>query len=429
MFDMASIDANVVLYLSELFGISKDSNIFPILRALSLLLGGTILYMVIKKTFISLVRNIIIKKNWNFGSYLIKHKLFTNALKILPVAILLQASEFIGNPIISSFVVLIAELAMILIMAKLVISILDAFLDISQHRKSKGKKLPVKTIIQAVKVVLYIACALSIIAKLTDKDVATFLSGMAGLLGLFMVLFKDTLLGMVSGFLISSNDIMEKGDWVALPDLNIDAVVEDISLTTITFGNWDNTTTKMPASKVLEQKVINYNTMYGSGRRIKESIFIDLNTVRFLTDEEVTNLAKINILRPYLSSKMGELNTREKRLCSNDEYERINHRNLSNLGTFRAYVKAYLENHPKIAKSQTLLVRKRPTEDKGVPLEIYAFSSDTNWVNYEEISSSIFEHLYSVVGLFGLKMFQNPAGSDLSNLISELSPVVRHEAA
>jgi miniconductance mechanosensitive channel len=417
MLDFAGIDANVVLYLSELLGVAKDSTLFPLLRAFSILFAGTVLYLGIKKTFISLVRNVIVKKNWSFGSYLIKHKLFTNALKILPVAIILQTSELIGNPIVSSFVVLMAELAMILIMAKLAISMLDAAIDIAQHRKSKGKRLPVKSIIQALKLVIYIACTLSVIAKLTDKDISTFLSGMAGLLGLFMVLFRETLLGMVAGFQISSNGIMEKGDWVALPDLKIDALVEDISLTTITFGNWNNTTTKMPASKVLDQKVINYNSMYGNGRRIKESLYIDLNTVRFLSDNEIENLSKLNILRPYLSEKIAEINTRQKKLCSNDRFEQVNHRNLTNLGTFRAYVKAYLENHPQITKNQTLLVRKRPTEGSGVPLEIYAFSSDTNWINYEEISSSIFEHLYSVIDLFGLKLFQNPTGSDFSQLL------------
>lgn len=416
MFDLSAIDASIVAYLSVFFGVSEDSMIFPILRSGALLLAGMFLYFLIKKTFVTTVRNLIIKKKWNFGSYLIKHKLFTNALKIIPVGIVLQSVEFLGNPVVASIVTLVAELAMILIMAKLVMSILDATLDIAQHRKTK---MPVKTIIQVIKIVLFIACALSIIAKLTGKDVSTFLSGMMGLSAVFMLLFRDSLLGMVAGFQISANGIMEKGQWIEIPNIKVDGQVEDISLTTITIGNWDNTKTILPANKVLSETVINWDHMYGKGRRIKESLFIDIGTVRFLTPEEIKNLSKINILKPYLDSKSAELIITNGKLNADDPYERVNGRNLTNIGTFRAYVKAYLNNHEMIAKSQTLLVRKRPTTEKGIPMEIYAFSSDTAWVNYEEISASIFDHLYSVVDLFGLKLFQNPTGSDFQKVLEK----------
>lgn len=417
MLDFAGFDAILVQYLGGFLGFEPGSIAFPIIRVSMFIMMGLIIYFGIKKTVVSVVKKMIIKKEWKFGSYLIKHELFTNALKIIPIAILLQTSDKIGNEILSSITTLIGELAMIVIIGKLIMSLLNAFLDIMQHKKSKNK-VPVKTLVQVFKIIVFVACAVSIIAKLTGKDPLTFLSGLAGLSAIFMLIMKDSLLGIVAGIQISAYGIMERGDWVSIPSLDIDGEVQDISLNTITIANWDNTLTILPAHKVLSEKVINWSNMLGNGRRIKESIFIDINTVRFLTNIEIKNLKKINILRPYLEKKEVELKEGNVDIEDN-EYSRINGRALSNIGTFRAYTKAYLDNHKDIAKNQTLLVRKRSTKETGVPVEIYAFSTNTSWSAYEEISSSIFEHLYSVIDIFGLKQFQNPTGEDFRNIESK----------
>ena len=215
------------------------------------------------------------------------------------------------------------------------------------------------------------------------------------------MIFKDAILGLVSGVQLSINDLVRVGDWIAIPSQDVDGTVIDILLTTIRVQNWDNTIVNIPAYNLVANSFTNWRGMQESGaRRIKRSINIDLKTIRFLNDEDIEKLSRLNLIKKYLADKKEQIGKLNK---TADEYNR--HR-LSNIGTFRAYCYEYLKNNPHISDKFTCMVRQLAPTSEGVPLEIYAFSNDTNWEHYEGIQADIFDHFLSIIGLFDLKVYQ-----------------------
>ena len=234
-----------------------------------------------------------------------------------------------------------------------------------------------------------------------------------------MFVFKDTILSLVSSVQISSNDLFKVGDWVEAPQFGADGDVIDIALHSVKIQNWDKTISVIPTNKLIDSSFKNWRGMSESGgRRIKRSINIDMNTIKFCTKEMIDRYSKFNVISDYLKVKLEEI----QQFNSDSKVEEeglINGRSLTNIGTFRAYVEGYLRNHNQIHNEMTFLVRQLPPNASGLPIEIYVFSNDTDWANYEKIQSDIFDHLLSVVSEFELKVFQNPSGSDFKSSFSE----------
>jgi len=231
-----------------------------------------------------------------------------------------------------------------------------------------------------------------------------------------MLVFKDTLLSFVAGLQISSNNTIRKGDWIVMPQYGADGDVIDISLHSIQIQNWDKTITTIPTHKLLEESFINWRGMEESGgRRISRSLNININSVRFLSEKELQELGRIALLKDYINEKMSEI------IMDNDTRDidlghEINGRQLTNIGTFRAYIYLYLQSRPDIHKDMTLLVRQLQPKEHGIPLQIYAFSNITAWAEYENIQSDIFDHLIATAPHFHLSLFQNPSGEDIRNI-------------
>ncbi|MDR0587938.1 MAG: mechanosensitive ion channel family protein [Burkholderiales bacterium] len=302
---------------------------------------------------------------------------------------------------------------MILTIALSLNHILDWCNKLYQHRADAAKK-PIKGYLQVIKIAIYAIATVLIIANLMDRSPLILLSGLGAMAAVLMLIFQDTILSLVASVQLSSNDMVRVGDWIEMPNLNTDGAVIDIALHTVKVQNWDNTITTIPTKRLISDSFKNWRGMSESGgRRIKRSIFLDQHSVRFLSDEDIKHLERLKLIDAYLHSKENELNQWNEQLKNVDA---VNHRRLTNIGTFRAYVVHYLKNHPNIHPKMTLLVRQLSPTAAGVPIEIYCFTNTTVWAEYEDIQSDIFDHLFAIVPEFGLRVFQNPSGADMRSM-------------
>lgn len=281
------------------------------------------------------------------------------------------------------------------------------------NKKEVSRERPIKGYLQTVEIVAYLLGIIFIIASLAERSPLILLSGLGAATAILLLVFRDSILSLVAGMQLTMNGSIRVGDWIEMPQFNADGEVLEIALHNVKVQNWDKTITMIPAHKFLENSFKNWRGMQESGgRRIKRSIHLDLTSIRFLTQEDIHKFMQIALLKDYLLQKQIELSEANSIVNSGLEGG-VNFRRLTNVGTFRAYVKEYLKRHPKINQNMTIMVRQMSPEAEGLPLEIYVFASDTRWVIYEDIQADIFDHLLSALPEFGLRMYQHPAGSDV----------------
>lgn len=298
-------------------------------------------------------------------------------------------------------------------------SLLDITLKLA-HRFSATAQLPLRGIFQGVKLLAAIVAGIMMISLLIGQSPAILISGLGAMAAVLMLVFKDPILGLVAGIQLSANDMLKLGDWLEMPKYGADGAVIDIGLTTVKVKNWDNTITTIPTWALVSDAFKNWSGMSQSGgRRIKRSIRIDTTSVHFLSDEEQARLSKSRVLRPYLEAKSQELGEWNSEA---GEGFVLNERRMTNLGTFRAYLNAYLTSHPRIRKDMTLMVRQLEPSETGLPLEIYAFTNTVVWLEYESIQADIFDHIFAVIDEFGLRIHQSPTGNDVRAVSSLFSP-------
>lgn len=299
---------------------------------------------------------------------------------------------------------------------------LDAVNDIYNDSYAQAKSRPVKGYLQVLSLVAYLAAAIVAAAVLAGRSPVVFLSGLGALTAVLMLVFKDTILSLAASVQIMSNDMVRIGDWVSMPQANADGDVVDVALHTVKVQNWDKTISTIPTHKFISESFKNWRGMSESGgRRIKRSLRIDMNSVRFLTEQEAAALSRREVLRDYMREKQSELDRHNAETAYADPETEPELRRMTNLGTFRAYVHRYLEAHPATHKGMTLLVRQLAPGPEGVPIEIYCFSNDTAWANYEAFQADVFDHLIAVLPEFGLKVFQRPTGQDFARATGALT--------
>ena len=288
------------------------------------------------------------------------------------------------------------------------------------EQQDDARERPIKGFVQVAKIAIYVIASILMVAVLIDRSPVILLSGLGAMAAVLLLVFQDTLLSLVASVQISSNDIIRVGDWVEMPNLSADGDVIDIALHTVKVQNWDKTITFIPTKRFISDPFKNWRGMQQSGgRRIKRSLLIDQQSVHFLTADERQQLYRFHLLGDYLDSKQAEIDAWNQQLLDAGK-EPVNTRRISNIGTFRAYVHQYLKNHPKVHQQMTLMVRQlQPTSD-GLPLEVYCFTNTTVWADYESVQADIFDHLLSIAGEFGLRVFQHPSGSDMHGLFQQL---------
>jgi miniconductance mechanosensitive channel len=282
-------------------------------------------------------------------------------------------------------------------------------------RSKYASRVNIKSYIQIFKLIVNLLGIIVIIAFLLNKSPLYLLSGLGALTAVLMLIFKDTILSFVSSIQITSNNLFKVGDWVEAPQFGADGDVIDIALHTIKIQNWDKTISIIPTNKLVESSFKNWKGMSESGgRRIKRSIFLDLNSVRFCNSEMIEKFKKIDILRDYINDKILDIENHNE--SKDTKKSKLNGRSLTNIGTYRAYIQSYLRNSSSIHQDMTFLIRQLSPGKNGLPLEIYVFSNNTDWVKYESIQSDIFDHLIASVSEFDLTLFQNPTGKDFSGI-------------
>jgi miniconductance mechanosensitive channel len=281
------------------------------------------------------------------------------------------------------------------------------------HRRPEARLKPIKGYVQVVKIVVYVIAALLMIATLIDRSPVILLSGLGAMAAVLILVFQDTLLSLVAGIQISSTDMVRVGDWIEMPGLNADGDVIEIALHTVKVQNFDKTITTVPIRKLVTDPFKNWRGMQESGgRRIKRALHLDQNSIRFLPPKELARLGAVGLLSDYLENKCDELARWNETLGESAKVP-ANTRRFTNIGTFRAYVQNYLSNHPGIHRGMTTMVRQLEPGTEGLPLEIYCFTNTVAWAEYEGIQADIFDHLLSILPEFDLRVFQNPAGTDL----------------
>ena len=282
-------------------------------------------------------------------------------------------------------------------------------------RSKYASRVNIKSYIQILKLIVNLLGIIVIIAFLLNKSPLYLLSGLGALTAVLMLIFKDTILSFVSSIQITSNNLFKVGDWVEAPQFGADGDVIDIALHTIKIQNWDKTISIIPTNKLVDSSFKNWKGMSESGgRRIKRAIHIDLNSIKFCDKQMIEKFRKIDIISDYVNDKSSEIKSHNssKKIEDSD----LNGRALTNIGTYRIYIQNYLRKNSNLHQDMTFLVRQlSPTKD-GLPLEIYVFSKNTDWIQYESIQSDIFDHLIASVSEFDLTLFQNPTGNDFKGV-------------
>jgi miniconductance mechanosensitive channel len=389
----------------------------PYGRRIAALVGlvviATIAYVIAKRIVLRIVQAIIKRTKWEWDDVIEERGVFNALAWIAPALIAYYAAYTFGEEAEG----IVQRLLLAYILAVLIMvfgRVLDAG-NLIYNRTDRAKELPIKGYIQVIKLIAVLIGVIVIFATLLNQSPWGLLSGLGAMTAILLLVFRDTILSFVASIQIATNDMIRIGDWVSMPQFGTDGDVVDIALHVVKIQNWDKTITSVPTKAFIESSFKNWRGMTESGgRRIKRAIALDASSIRFLTDEELANLSKIEVLKPYLEEKKSAL--AEANAGKKLEDSPVNGRRLTNVGTFRAYVTAYLKTNPKLHDDMTFLVRQLEPGPKGVPIELYVFSNDIAWANYEAIQADIFDHLMAAVPEFGLRMFQEPTGYDFGRL-------------
>lgn len=309
---------------------------------------------------------------------------------------------------------------MIIILMLVLDSLLNTVEDVYQNFRA-SKEIPIKGFIQVLKLALYFVASIFVISILLNKTPVYLFSGIGALAAVMMLVFRDSILGFVAGIQLAANKMVSVGDWIEMPKYGADGDVLEVALTTVKVQNWDKTITTIPTYALISESFRNWRGMSESGgRRIKRSVNIDMSSIRFCDTEMLERFGKIQYISEYIETKKSELKEFNQ-ATRVDNASLVNGRRMTNIGTFRAYVKAYLQNHPMINQDMTFLIRQLPPTEHGLPIEIYVFSKDQVWANYEAIQADIFDHVLAVVPEFDLHVYQNPTGADF-RVLNQATP-------
>ncbi len=336
------------------------------------------------------------------------------------------------NHTIATVIGNIATALIVILGVMILMAMLDALLSLEQrYSVEKGdqasalKVRSIKSYVQLGKLMLMLAGAIVTVASLMDRSPLIVLSGLGAMSAVLLLVFKDTILSFTAGVQLSSNDMLRIGDWIEMPQVGADGDVIDIALHTVKVQNFDKTITTIPTWRLMSESYRNWRGMSESGgRRIKRTLALDVSSVRFLEPDDIARLSGIAVLQDYLAAKRDEVDhaNTEARTTLGERMELLaNQKRLTNIGTFRAYVLAYLRVHPGINQGMSLMVRMLEPTAHGVPMELYCFTATTAWVLYEGTQSDIFDHLLAILPEFGLRLYQQPSGNDLRVGISALS--------
>ena len=384
-----------------------------------LLLGAWVSYLIASRVLLRLVHSVAERSLQTWDDALVRHRVGAKLAQLIPAFVIYLGVDVLPsiNESLEALILNVTSAYMIVVVAITIIAILNAINDIYESNP-EARQRPIKGFIQLVQLAVLIMAGLLFVAALLDRSPVLLLSGFGAMTAILLLVFKDTLLSLVASVQLTAQDMVRVGDWIEVPQFGADGDVVDVELHTIKVQNWDKTITTIPTHRLISDSFKNWRGMSASGgRRIKRAIYLDASSIHFLTADEVERCKRFLLLEDYIGDKENELadyNRKLEGLTASEREAAVNMRRLTNIGTFRAYIRHYLERHPRIRQDMTLLVRQLSPGPQGVPIEIYCFTTTTAWGEYEDIQADIFDHLLAIVPEFGLRLFQQPAGTEFS---------------
>lgn len=376
--------------------------------------------LIAKRQLVRLIHIMASRTRGTWDDAFIRQRVFTRFAHGVPGLVIYAGADWVaGLP--DGVLQLIENVALAYITLTIAMAlgaVLTAVNDIyEQYPVARDR--PIKGYLQVGKIILYCIGAILVISALLDQSPVFLLSGFGALTAVLMLVFRDTILSLVASIQLVSNDMVRVGDWIEMPRYDADGDVIDVALHTVKVQNWDKTVTTIPTHSLISESFRNWRGMSESGgRRIKRSLLLDMSSIRFLTDEEADRFRRFALLKDYIESKQQELSTDNSGLNDANDSALVNMRRLTNVGTFRAYIRNYLRSRGDISETLTFLVRQLTPTPDGLPIEIYIFTNSTEWIQYESIQSDIFDHLLAIVPEFGLRVYQRPSGVDVRTLAS-----------
>lgn len=388
-----------------------------ILVVLLIIIAG-LTFLITKRLVINFVHKIVEKTPFKWDDLLANQQVFNNLAHVVPALIIkmLVPSIFADFTQMIPVIITLTNCYLIIVGMTIIIAFLRVTeYGLSTHEAFKDK--PLNSYFQVVRIILYIITFILVLSIILNKSPIYFLSAFGAMTAILLLVFKDTILGLVASVQMSANDMVRVGDWVEMPKFDADGDVIAINLNVVKIQNWDKTITTIPTYYFITDSFKNWRGMTQSGgRRIKRSIYIDSNSIKFVDPNMREAFKKYHLINEFVVNRQQEIETYNNQ-NKIDTSVLINGRRMTNFGVFRRYVEHYLKNHPQIKQDMTIMVRQLATLNKGIPLEIYCFTNNTEWLQYESIQSDIFDHLYAAASFFELAIFQEPSGNDFSRVI------------
>lgn len=389
----------------------------PSVGLLGLIVAALIADIVIKRILVGTVRAVAKRSKVTWDDALIKHNVVGRIVQLVPAFIIFAGVAFVPDlPEYGAKLIRNIAMGYMVLVSTMALTALLGAANTVYSSLPVAKVRPLKGFVQLLQIVVWIVGGVLIVATLLDRSPLILLSGFGAMTAILLLVFKDTILSLVASVQLTAQDMVRVGDWIEMPQFGADGDVIDVQLHTVKVQNWDKTITTIPTHRLISDSFKNWRGMQSTGaRHIKRSVLIDVNSIRFQSRQEIDHFKRFALLKDYIAAKEAELAAYNDAL-EYEVIEAVNTRRLTNIGTFRAYAESYLQNHPRIHKGMTLMVRQLGADAHGLPLEIYCFTNTTVWAEYEGIQADVFDHLLAIIPEFGLRIYQQPAGSDLANL-------------
>ena len=405
------------LLLNAGLSYSLSSLISTVALVLVVLLLSWLSNLIAKTIILKVVTRIVKKTTSTWDDIFLEQKVFTRLSHLAPALVIWHMAGWAleAYPKWLIFIHNLTYIYIVTIVTIVVSSFIEAWheiyktLPISQHRHIKGY-------VQIVKIFVFIIALLIVVSVIFKTDISRIVTGLGAMAAVLILVFKDTLLGLVASIQLSVNKMLKIGDWITIPGRQVDGNVTDITLNTVKIQNFDKTIITVPTYSLVNESFQNWKGMEEAGiRQVKRSVFIDIKSIRFLDMELRERLCRIPALKEYIELSEKQVNTSTDGISDTEAPFFITSK-LTNLGVFRYYVETCLKNHPMVDTGQTVILRHRDAEGNGLPLQVYLFTRNNQFINYENLQSEIFEHMMAIMNEFGLRAFQNPTGDDLLSL-------------
>jgi len=398
--------------ISYFFDSYKESNLFYIFLIIPIGIGificSYLINFIYKKYIIRFIEKILLQSQYKLGKILIRFNIFSKLSYLIPILLIYLFLNFLINfhikyiwvNILLFELLKITTIYILFVVLYFFMKLLNA-LEYYLHTLKHAKKHPIKSYIQIIKIFIWGIITIFVLSEFIQKSPWAFFTGLGAISAIFMLIFKDTILGFVASIQISAYDMVKYNDWITIPNYNVDGNVIEVSINTVKIKNFDNTIVSIPTHILINHSMKNWRGMYDSGgRRIKRSIYINIHSIKFIDEFFLSKLIESFYFAEKFKLKLIKIKENNKKNLRKKNQ-------LTNVGLLRIYIKFFLDKNSKIHKNMTFLIRHLQSSSKGLPIEIYIFTKDTIWKNYEEIQAEIFDHLFAIIPIFGLNIFQD----------------------